>query len=206
MKVLLVNGSARKDGCTYTALMEVAKPLHENGIETELFHIGTDPVRGCLNCRACLKLQKCVQDDDICNELSDKIAASDGVVIGSPVFYAGPSGALCAVLDRVFFSSAKRFLHKPAAAVVNCRRGGASSAFDRLNKYFTITQMPVISSQYWNATHGFKPDDVLRDAEGLQTMRTIGRNMAWLLKLIEAGIPPLPQEEKREFTSFPDGK
>jgi len=131
---------------------------------------------------------------------------ADGIVIGSPVYFAGANGTLCALLDRVFFSAMGRFAHKPAACVVSCRRGGAASAFDRLNKYFTISQMPVVSSQYWNAVHGFKPEDVRLDLEGLQIMRVLGNNMAWLIKNIKSGSPPPEPEERRMFTSFPDGK
>ena len=206
MKVLLVNGSPNREGCTYTALCEVASALEKNGVETEIFHIGTMPVYGCTACGYCKKEKRCVQNGDVCNQLRDKIIEADGLVIGSPVYYSGPNGALCALLDRVFYSSSRQFKHKPAACVVNCRRGGASAAFDRLNKYFTISQMPVISSQYWNATHGFKPDDVRRDLEGLQVMRVLGNNMAWMLKNIESGGPPPEQEPKRLYTSFPDGK
>ena len=206
MKVLLINGSPNKEGCTYTALREVASALEGSGIETDILHIGTAPVRGCVACGSCWKMGKCVFDDDICNALAEKMAEADGIVIGSPVYYSGPNGALCAILDRVFYSSSKRFMHKPAACVVSCRRGGASAAFDRLNKYFTISQMPVVSSQYWNAVHGFEPEDVLRDLEGLQIMRTLGRNMAWMIKNNQAGSPPPEQERERMFTSFPDGK
>ena len=206
MKVILVNGSPNKDGCTYTALMEVASALEANGVETEIFQIGTEPQRGCLGCGKCHELKKCVFDGDMCNELAEKMKAADGVVIGSPVYYAGPNGALCALLDRVFFSSSSNFKHKPAACVVVCRRGGASSAFDRLNKYFTISQMPVVSSQYWNAVHGFTPDDVRLDLEGLQIMRTLGKNMAWMIKNIKLGNPPPEPEAKRYMTSFHDGK
>ena len=206
MKVLLVNGSPNKEGCTHTALCEIESALVSDGIEAEIFHIGTGPVRGCVACGKCEEIGKCVFDDDVCRELTEKIEAADGVIIGSPVYFSGPNGALCALLDRVFFSSMGKFRHKLAAAVVSCRRGGASAAFDRLNKYFTISQMPVVSSQYWNSVHGFTPDDVRRDLEGLQTMRTLGRNMAWLLKNIEAGNPPPTPESERMFTSFPDGK
>ena len=205
MKVLLVNGSPRSEGCTFTALREVAGALEKNGVETEMFQIGTKPVHGCLNCGKCRMGGRCVIGDDLYNELSDKITAADGIVIGSPVYFSGPNGALCALLDRVFFTSMGKFAHKPAACVVSCRRGGASAAFDRLNKYFTISQMPVVSSQYWNAVHGFTPDDVRRDLEGLQIMRTLGNNMAWLLKNINGVVPP-PQEEERIRTSFADGK
>ena len=204
MKVLLVNGSPNREGCTYTALSEVAGALNANGVETEIFQIGTAPVHGCIACRKCAELKKCVFDDDIANKLMEKMKEADGIVIGSPVYYSGPNGALCAVLDRVFYSSARAFVNKPAAAIVSCRRGGASASFDRLNKYFTISQMPVVSSQYWNAVHGFTPDDVRRDEEGLQIMRVLGKNMAWLLKLIEAGGPPEKLNEKRVMTNFID--
>ena len=206
MKVLLINGSPNAEGCTYTALMEVASALDRNGIETELFHIGTKPVRGCTGCKECRKIKRCVHGDDVCNEMAAKITVSDGIVIGSPVYYSGPNGALCALLDRVFSSSAAYFKHKPAACVVSCRRGGASAAFDRLNKYFTISQMPLVSSQYWNAVHGNSPDDVRRDQEGLQIMRTLGNNMAWLLMSMEKGAPPPQPEKERLITNFHDGK
>ena len=202
MKALLVNGSPNKEGCTFTALSEVAGALEKNGIETEIFHIGTKPVHGCIDCRTCFKNGKCVFDDDVCNELSAKIEAADGIVIGSPVYFAGPNGALCALLDRAFFGAKSRFRNKAAAAIVSCRRGGASAAFDRLNKYFTISQMPVVSSQYWNAVHGNSPDEVRRDLEGLQIMRTLGSNMAHLIKLITAGEAPPAAEEKRYMTNF----
>ena len=206
MKVLLINGSPNKDGCTYTALTEVGAALESNGITTELFHIGTEAQRGCLGCGKCHKIGKCVFDDDLCNKLADKIKTADGLVVGSPVYYAGPNGALCALLDRVFFSGSGSFKHKPAASVVVCRRGGASSAFDRLNKYFTISQMPVVSSQYWNAVHGFTPDDVRLDLEGLQIMRTLGKNMAWMIKNIKSGELPPEREKERYMTNFHDGK
>jgi len=206
MKVLMVNGSPNREGCTFTALSEVASALEKHGVETEFYHIGTKPVRGCTGCLKCRETGKCVFDDDNCNELAAKILAADGVVVGSPVYFSGPNGALCALLDRVFYFSMGKFSHKPAACVVSCRRGGASAAFDRLNKYFTIAQMPVVSSQYWNSVHGFTADDVRRDLEGLQIMRTLGNNMAWLLKNISEGSPPPAQEKPRQFTSFPDGK
>jgi len=206
MKVLLVNGSPNKDGCTFTALDEIASTLEKNNVETEIFHIGTKPVRGCIGCNKCRKTNVCVFEDDICNELAAKILAADGVVIGSPVYFSGPNGALCALLDRVFYSNMGKFVHKPACCIVNCRRGGASAAFDRLNKYFTIAQMPVVSSQYWNAVHGFTPEHVRRDLEGLQVMRVLGNNMAWLLNSIKKGQPPPEQEPKRMMTNFHDGK
>ncbi|HHT17796.1 MAG TPA: flavodoxin family protein [Papillibacter sp.] len=206
MKVLLINGSPHKEGCTYTALREVAGALEKNGIETEIFHIGTDPVRGCTACLACFREGKCAFDDDICNELAAKCAEADGIVVGSPVYFAGPNGALTSLLDRIFYSSGRKLWNKPAAAVVSCRRGGASAAFDRLNKYFTINRMPIVSSQYWNSVHGRTPEDVKKDREGLQTMRMLGENMAWLLKSIKDGNAPLPPVEKPQFTSFADGK
>lgn len=205
MKVLLVNGSSREKGCTFTALTEVASALEKNGVETEIFQIGPGPQQGCVGCNKCFKLRKCVFDDAMYNELQTKIAETDGVVIGTPVYYAGPNGALCALLDRVFYSSGSKFRHKLAASVVSCRRGGASSTFDRLNKYFTVSQMHVVSSQYWNNVHGNSPDDIKVDLEGLQIMRTLGNNMAWLLKCIKAGEPPV-EPEKRLLTSFQDGK
>ena len=206
MKVLLINGSPRKNGCTFTALSEVAGALKESGIDCEFFHIGTDPVRGCTACKGCNKLGKCVFDDDKCNELAALMAEADGIVIGTPVYFAGPNGALCALLDRAFYSCPADMRFKPGATVVSCRRGGASSAFDRINKYFTIRQMPVVSSVYWNSVHGNVPEEVLKDREGLQTMRYLGRNMAYLLKSIAEGKAPLPENETRERTNFSHGK
>ena len=206
MKVLLVNGSPREAGCTYTALSEVGSALAKHGVETEVFQLGTKPVYGCIACRKCMGQGKCVFDDDVCNELAAKIREADGVVIGSPVYFSGPNGALCAVLDRVFYSSSGAFRHKPGACILSCRRGGGTAGFDRLNKYFTIAQMPVVSSQYWSVVHGFTPDDVRKDLEGMQIMRTLGNNMAWMLKNIALGNPPPEPEENRFFTSFSDGK
>ena len=205
MKVLLLNGSSNPNGCTYTMLAEVEKMLVKNGLETEWFQLGNKPIRGCIGCRECFAKKKCVFDDDIANALAERMLEADGIVIGSPVYYAGPNGALCAVLDRVFYSNMGRFMFKPAAAVVNCRRGGASAAFDRLNKYFTISQMPVVSSQYWNATHGFVPEHVEKDLEGMQIMRVLGTNMAWMLKCIEAGGDKPEIEAERFMTNFHDG-
>jgi multimeric flavodoxin WrbA len=205
MKVLLINGSPNKEGCTYTALTEVAGALEKNGIETEVYQLGTKAVFGCTACNKCFELGRCVLNDDAYNRLLDLCSEADGIVIGTPVYFAGANGSLCALLDRLFFSAGSRFRYKPGAAVVSCRRGGAASAFDRLNKYFTISQMPVVSSQYWNSVHGFEADDVKKDLEGLQTMRALGNNMAWLLKSISAGDGPIPLDEPRAFTSFPDG-
>ncbi|MDD3403713.1 MAG: flavodoxin family protein [Hespellia sp.] len=203
MKVLLINGSPHEKGCTYTALNEVAKALEKNGIETRIFHIGKKSVRGCIACGACQNLRKCVFDDDVANEMLSLMQKADGIVIGSPVYYAGPNGALCALLDRAFFSSgADQLAFKPAAAVVSARRGGTTAAFERLNKYFTMNRMPIVSSQYWNGVHGFSPEDVMRDEEGLQTMRTLGHNMAWMLKNIENGKQSLPEIEPWTPTNF----
>ncbi len=187
MKVLLVNGSPHAKGCTFTALEEIAGSLEKNGIESEIFHIGTEPVRGCVACLACRKTGKCIFDDDCANKLAEKMAKADGIVLGSPVYYAGPNGALCALLDRVFYSCPKeKFAHKPAASIVSCRRGGASASFDRLNKYFTISNMTVVGSSYWNMVHGLNPEQVKQDLEGLQTMRNIGENMSYILKAMDA--------------------
>jgi len=201
-KVLLVNGSPHKEGCVYTALSEVAETLGKNGIETQIYHIGVKPVRGCIACGKCRELKKCVFEDDNCNELLELMQKSDGIVIGSPVYYAGPNGALCALLDRAFFADDGRLSNKPAAVVVSCRRGGASATFDRLNKYFTISQMPVVSSQYWNSVHGYTPEDVKKDLEGLQTMRTLGKNMAWMLKGLDKANSEIPEKEAWIATNF----
>jgi multimeric flavodoxin WrbA len=205
MKVLLINGSPNKEGCTYTALCEVAGALQKNGIDTEIFHIGTKPVYGCTGCNKCEELDRCVFDGDVLNELAARCVKADGIVIGSPVYFAGINGALSALLDRLFVSAGDKLQYKPGAAVVSVRRGGASSAFDRINKYFTISQMPVVSSQYWNNVHGFVPEHVKKDAEGLQIMRRLGANMAWLLKSIKAGEGPNPLDEPRLVTNFHDG-
>ena len=202
MKVLLINGSPHATGCTFTALSEVAKALNEQGVETQIYHIGNKPVRGCIACSGCSLGNGCVFSDDAANEMGALMAEADGIVVGSPVYYAGPNGALCALLDRVFQSVGRKLAYKPAAAVVSARRSGTTATFDRLNKYFTINKMPVVSSQYWNAVHGFTPEDVEKDEEGLQTMRTLGNNMAWMLKNIESGKQPLPQPEPRKRTNF----
>ena len=204
MKVILVNGSPRKEGCTFTALSEVEATLREEGIETEIYHIGQEVV-GCKACRACAKIGKCVIDD-LVNSFVDKARDADGFIFGSPVHYAAASGNITSFMDRAFFSGKGAFAFKPAACVLSARRAGTTAAFDQLNKYFTISQMPVISSRYWNMVHGSNPEDVLKDAEGLQTMRMLARNMAWFLKLREAGDKagvPLPnQEEVINFTNF----
>ena len=204
MKVLLINGSPNEHGCTYTALSETAETQQKHGIDTEILYLGKKPVAGCIACGKCRETGKCVFDDKV-NEVIDKLDSIDAIVVGSPVYYAGPSGQLTAFLDRLFYSGGGRMAGKLGASVVSCRRGGASAAFDRLNKYFTISSMPVVSSQYWNQVHGFTPEDVRKDGEGLQTMRTLGENMAWLLKCIEAGREKgisLPEYEERIATHF----
>ena len=202
MKVLLVNGSPHEKGCVYTALSEISGQLEKNGVESEIFQIGTEPVRGCIACGACSKLGRCAFDDDVCNRLLGKLIEADGVVIGSPVYYAGPNGALCSVLDRAFYASQGRLAHKPAAAVASCRRGGASATFDRLNKYFTISRMPVVSSQYWNSIHGTCAEEAKQDLEGLQTMRTLADSMAWMLRCIEKSAEEKPKAEAPVKTNF----
>lgn len=202
-KVLLINGSPKEKGCTYTALKEIADTLAKEGVESEIFHVRSD-APGCRDCGYCAKKGRCSIKDDV-NAVADRLDEFDAIVLGSPVYYAGPSGQVCAFADRLFYSNADRMAGKLGAAVVSCRRGGASAAFDRLNKYFTICNMPVVPSQYWNQVHGFTPDDVRRDLEGLQTMRTLARNMAWLIKCIDAGKAagvPLPERETPTMTNF----
>ncbi|MDE5967177.1 MAG: flavodoxin family protein [Lachnospiraceae bacterium] len=197
MKVLLINGSPNKEGCTYTALKEVADTLDKNSIETEIMYLGVKPIAGCIACGSCSNTGKCFIDDKV-NEVIEKLPEIDGIVIGSPVYYAGASGQITSFLDRLFFAGSGKFEGKLGAAVVSCRRGGASATFDQLNKYFTINCMPVVSSQYWNQVHGFTPDDVRKDLEGLQTMRTLGSHMAWLLKCIEIGRQNGIEKPERE--------
>jgi len=204
MQVLMINGSPHEKGCTYTALMEVAGQLEQENIATTLLHIGEEPIRGCTGCGSCFKSGYCIHNDDPVNRCVDLARQADGIVIGSPVYYAAPNGSLCAFLDRMFFGKSAGYAYKPGAAIVNCRRGGASAAFDRLNKYFTISNMPVVPSQYWNATHGVTPEEVRQDLEGMQIMRTLGRNMAWLLKCIETAkaTVPYPDKESPLRTNF----
>ena len=203
MKVLLVNGSKHEKGCTYTALCEVAKALNANGVETEIYQLSDKAIQGCKGCWVCKKTKKCVIDDGV-NEFVEKAAQFDGFVFGSPVYYASASGALVSFMDRVFYSGGKNLAFKPAASVVSCRRAGASTTFDVINKYFTINNMPIVGSNYWNEVHGNTAEEVLQDEEGLQTMRILGNNMAWLLKCLqlgkEAGIEPV--RERKIMTNF----
>ena len=203
MKVLLINGSPRRNGCTFTALSEVEKTLHREGIETELVQLGAKDVQGCIACGRCKTLGRCVFDD-LVNETAPKLEAADGLVVGSPVYYASANGSLIAFLDRLFYSTPFDKTMKAGAAVLSCRRGGASASFDELNKYFTISGMPVVSSQYWNSVHGNTPEEVGQDLEGLQIMRTLGRNMAFLVKSIVLGREKLglPEKEPRISTNF----
>ena len=204
MKVLLVNGSPHEKGCTFTALSEIADTLKEEGIDSEFFWIGASPLSGCLGCGGCRKSGCCVFDDSV-RVFTEKAGDADGFVFGSPVHYAAASGAITSFMDRVFFSSGRRFFMKPAAAVVSARRAGTTAALDQLHKYFFLAQMPIVPSKYWNMVHGSTPDQVREDAEGMQNMRYLARNMAHLLKCLEAGKSagiPLPGEEERVFTNF----
>ncbi len=207
MKALLINGSPNKDGCTKTALLEVSKTLNEEGIQTEIVDIGSKDIRGCIACKKCREIGKCVFDD-LANELVLKLKECDGLVVGSPVYFSNANGSLLNLLTRMFYSCNYDLSFKVGASVVSARRAGCSSTFDQLNKFFTIRNMPVVSSQYWNNVHGYNKEDTLKDLEGLQTMRVLGRNMAFLIKSIALGKEkyfPLKQEKKIS-TSFMDGK
>lgn len=204
MKVLLVNGSPHLKGCTYIALEEVAKSLEANGVETEIFQLGKKPICGCIGCGTCTKIGKCFIDDSV-NEFIKKAKGADGFIFGSPVHYAAASGALTSFLDRVFYSGSKHLSYKPGACITSARRGGTTATFDQLNKYFTINNMPVVSSQYWNMVHGNTPEEVRKDLEGMQVMRVLGANMAWLIKCIKFGKLngiDIPQKEERVATNF----
>jgi multimeric flavodoxin WrbA len=203
MKALLINGSPHANGCTFTALNIVAEELQKNGIETEIVHIGNKDIRGCIACGKCAELGRCVFNDMV-NEVAPKFEQADGLVVGSPVYYAGPNGTLTNLLDRLFFSTPFDKRMKVGAAVVSARRGGTTAAFDRLNKYFTISEMPIASSRYWNMVHGHTPEDVMKDEEGVQIMRILGRNMAFLIRAIAAERERngLPEREVVKYTNF----
>ena len=203
MKVLLLNGSPRVSGVNGTALQEMVQVFEENGIETEIVHVGNQAVRGCMACGYCYKNGKCIYDD-VVNELAEKFEAADGLVVASPVYYASANATLVAVLDRLFYSSRFDKTMKVGASVVTCRRGGASATFDELNKYFTISGMPVVSSQYWNSVHGNNAQEAMQDEEGLQVVRTLARNMSFLMKSIALGKEQfgLPEKEKRVATNY----
>lgn len=209
MKVLLVNGGPHKNGCVNTALEIVAKSLNEEGTDTEIFWIGVKPIAGCIACKTCAKTGKCIFDD-VVNEFVEKAQEVDGFIFGSPVHYAGATGAITSFMDRVFYSASlggksDRFLFKPASTVISARRAGTTATYDQLNKYFGITQMPIISSRYWNMVHGATPEEVKKDEEGIQIMEILGKNMAYYLKCIQAGrekgIEP-PKQEETHYTNF----
>lgn len=207
MKVLLINGSPNKEECVKTALNEVAKSLNEENIETEIIDIGTLDIRGCIACGKCKEIGTCVFND-LVNEVAIKLKDADGLVVGSPVYFASANGSLINLLTRLFYSASYDLSFKVGASVVSARRGGCSSTFDELNKFFTIRNMPIASSQYWNSVHGFSKEDTLKDLEGLQTMRTLGKNMAFLIKSIALGKEKYgyPKKEKPLKTNFMDGK
>ena len=206
-KVLLLNGSPRANGCTATALREMIPVFEANGIETELVHIGNKDIRGCVACNTCMKNKKCVFDD-LVNETAPKFEAADGLVVGSPVYYASPNGTVLSFLDRLFYSTHFSKHMKVGAAVVSARRGGNTASFDVLNKYFSISGMPVASSTYWNQVHGFTADDVKKDLEGLQTMRNLARNMSFMIRAFADAKEKYgyPAVESGTFTNFMDGK
>lgn len=208
MKVLLINGSPHENGCTYTALKEIADTLKTENINSEIFYIGTDPIAPCKGCRACIKLGKCVINDKV-NQLLERIEEFDGYIIGSPVHYASASGIIVPFMDRLFFSeflsNKNAFRLKPASAIVSARRAGTTATLDQLNKYFQINEMPIISGRYWNMVHGSNPEEVKQDLEGMQNMRILAKNMAYYLKCMEIakknGIKK-PEKETIEFTNF----
>ena len=203
MKVLLINGSPHGAGSTYTALREMEKVFVQEGIETELVQVGNQDIRGCIACGFCGTKGKCVFDD-VVNELADKFEKCDGLVVGSPVYYASANATLIAVLDRLFYSSHFDKTMKVGAAVASARRGGLTATFDELNKYFTISGMPVASGQYWNGIHGSNASDAVQDEEGMQQMRTLARNMSFLMKSIALGKEKygLPEKEVHAWTNF----
>lgn len=207
-KVILLNGSPHAKGCTWAALDEMIQTFEKEGIETELIHVGNKAFRGCIACKYCVKNGKCVFDDDLVNEVAPKFEAAQGLVVGSPVYYSSPNGTILSFMDRLFYSTSFSRHMKVGAAVVSCRRGGNTATYDVLNKYFTISSMPVASSTYWNQVHGFTAEDVKKDLEGLQTMRNLARNMAFMIKAFSDAKEKygLPEMEHDYFTSFPDGK
>ena len=198
MKVLLINGSAHKEGNTFTALSEIARQLEKQGVEAEIVQLGNKPVRGCIACGQCRTkaLGRCTFDDDVCNRIVEKLDEADALIVGTPVYYGQPNGAVLAVMQRVFFSASSKVENKPAASVAICRRGGATAAFQTMNMMFEMMNMPLVTSQYWNIAYGREPGQAVQDTEGMQTMRTLADNMAWLLKKIHAdGDPAYPERE-----------
>ena len=206
MKVIIINGSAHINGCTARALKEVSDILNKEEIDTEIINVGNKNIRGCISCETCSTKGKCVFDDEV-NQIAKKFEEADGIIIGTPTYYAGANGTIISLLDRLFYSTSFNKTMKVGAAVISSRRAGSTSAYDEINKYFTITGMPIVSSTYWNEVHGFTAEDVEKDLEGLQTMRNLGRNMAFLIKSINLGKEKygLPEKEVGLFTSFPDG-
>lgn len=206
MKVLILNGSPKKNGCTARALREVEETLNGEGVETETLFVGNKDIRGCISCNSCGKSGKCVFDD-IINEIAPKFEEADGIVIGTPVYYAGANGSVISLLDRLFYSTGFDKTMKVGACVLSSRRAGSTSAYDEISKYFAISNMPIATGSYWNEVHGFSAEDVEKDLEGLQTMRNLARNMAFLIKSIHLGKENigLPLLERGSFTSFPDG-
>ncbi|MDR1971132.1 MAG: flavodoxin family protein [Treponema sp.] len=203
MKVILVNGSPRAKGCTYTGLGIIKEQLAENGVDSEIYQVGAKPVVGCTACLACRKMGKCAFEGDLVNVVAAALREADGIILGSPVHFASASGAATSFFDRLFYSVGFETLRlKFGACIVSCRRGGASAAFDQLNKYFTIAQMPVVSSCYWNQIHGYTPEDVYKDEEGVRTLRILANNMAYLIKCKKAAALPLPEEPPRVMTNF----
>ena len=208
MKVLLINGSPHVEGgCTYRALKEMESVFIKEGVECEIINIGNKDIRGCVACGTCKKTGKCIYND-IVNEVADKFKEADGIVFGSPVYYSSPNGTLISFLDRLFYSTNFDKRMKVGASVVSCRRAGNTASFDVLNKYFSISQMPIATSVYWNMIHGFNEEDVEKDLEGLYTMRMLAKNMIFLMKAIKElkEKEGLPEKETRYYTSFPDGK
>jgi len=208
MKILLINGSPHEKGCTYTALTEIEKTLHEEGLETEIVQLSTAPIRGCTGCGACAKMKcnRCVYDGDMVNHILEKCESADGFVFGSPVHYASAGGAITSLMDRMFYCGSRVMRTKPGCAIVSARRAGTTATLDQLNKYFIISGMPIVPSQYWPMVHGNTPEQVAQDEEGLQIMRQLGRNMAWMVKSFalakEHGIEPPKPESPRKWTNF----
>ncbi len=207
-KVLIINGSPRNDQCIGTAIAEMIPVFKDEGIDTEVVNIGTKAIRGCIACGSCSKTGKCVFDGDLVNEVADKFREADGLIVGSPVYYSSPNGSLISLLDRLFYSTSYSKHMKVGAAIASARRGGTTATFDVLNKYFSISGMPIATSTYWNNVHGFTAEDVKKDKEGLQVMRNLARNMSFMIKAIADAKEKygLPEVEKGAFTSFPDGK
>lgn len=205
MKVLLFNGSNKANGCTFTALSEAARILNSEGIETEILQIGAKPIRDCIGCNGCEGKHRCVFDEDVVNEWIEKIKSADGFIFGTPVYFAHPTGRILSAMDRMFYSAGEYLTHKPAAVIASARRGGTTATLDTISKYFGVAQMPVISSTYWNMVHGNAPEETRQDLEGMQTVRNLASNMAWILKCIELGKKAgvnAPQADMSQWTNF----